>query len=50
MLLPVEKPYKANVNEGQAYYEEKYRLRVIKSLEKRAEQLGYQLTPAMKVG
>lgn len=36
------------VDEGQAYYEEKYRERVIKNLEKRAEQLGYQLTPTLE--
>ena len=36
------------VDEGQAHYEEKYHQRVIKNLEKRAEQLGYQLTPALE--
>lgn len=33
------------VDQGQAHYEEKYRQRVIKSLTKRAEQLGFQLIP-----
>jgi transposase len=34
------------VDQGQTYYEEKYRLRVIKNLTKRAGELGFQLTPA----
>jgi transposase len=34
------------VDQGQTYYEEKYRERVIKNLTKRAEALGFQLTPA----
>jgi transposase len=34
------------VDQGQAYYEEKYRERVVKNLTKRAEALGFQLTPA----
>ncbi len=34
------------VDQGQAHYEEKYRQRVIKNLAKRAEALGFQLTPA----
>ena len=34
------------VDQGQTYYEEKYRERVIKNLTKRAESLGFQLTPA----
>jgi len=34
------------VDQGQAYYEEKYRQRVIKNLTKRAEEFGFQLTPA----
>ena len=33
------------VDQGQTYYEEKYRERVIKNLTKRAEALGFQLTP-----
>lgn len=33
------------VDQGQMYYEEKYRERVIKNLTKRAEALGFQLTP-----
>jgi len=33
------------VDQGQAYYEEKYRQRVIKNLTKRAEALGFQLMP-----
>ena len=33
------------VDQGQEYYEEKYRQRVIKNLTKRAEQIGFQLTP-----
>ena len=34
------------VDQGQAYYEEKYRERVLKNLTKRAKALGFQLTPA----
>jgi transposase len=34
------------VDRGQAHYEERYRQRVVKSLTKRAEQLGFQLVPA----
>ena len=34
------------VDQGQAYYEEKYRERVLKNLSKRAEVLGFQLIPA----
>jgi len=34
------------VDQGQTYYEEKYRERVLKNLTKRAEALGFQLTPA----
>ena len=34
------------VDPGEAYYEERYRQRVIKSLTHRAEQLGYHLQPA----
>jgi transposase len=37
------------VDQGQLYYEEKYRERVIKNLSKRAEELGFQLTPAHQV-
>jgi transposase len=33
------------VDQGQAYYEERYRQRVVKTLTKRAEQLGFQLVP-----
>jgi transposase len=33
------------VDQDQPYYEEKYRERVIKNLTKRAEALGFQLTP-----
>lgn len=33
------------VDRGQAHYEEKYRLRIIKNLTKRAEALGFQLIP-----
>jgi transposase len=33
------------VDQGQVYYEEKYRQRVIKNLTKRAESLGFQLIP-----
>jgi transposase len=33
------------VDQGQTHYEERYRQRVIKSLTKRAEQLGFQLVP-----
>ena len=33
------------VDQGQAQYEERYRQRVVKSLTKRAEQLGFQLVP-----
>jgi transposase len=36
----------AFVDQGQEHYEEKYRQRVVKSLTKRAEQLGFQLIPA----
>ncbi|MDO9424707.1 MAG: transposase, partial [Methylobacter sp.] len=32
-------------DQGQEYYEEKYRQRVIKNLTKRAEQVGFRLTP-----
>jgi transposase len=35
----------AFVDQGQEHYEEKYRQRVVKSLTKRAEQLGFQLIP-----
>jgi len=31
------------VDQGQTYYEEKYRERVIKNLTKRAEALGYSI-------
>lgn len=34
------------VDPGEAYYEERYRQRVIKSLTRRAEQLGYSVQPA----
>jgi hypothetical protein len=34
------------VDQGQAYYEEKYRERVLKNLSNRAEVLGFQLIPA----
>jgi transposase len=34
------------VDQGQAQYEERYRQRVVTSLTKRAEQLGFQLIPA----
>jgi transposase len=34
------------VDQGQAYYEERYRQRVICHLARRAEKLGFQLTPA----
>jgi transposase len=37
------------VDQGQTYYEEKYRLRVIKNLTKRAGEFGFQLTPAPEV-
>jgi len=37
----------AYVDQGQAQYEEKYRERVIKNLTKRAEQLGFDLVPAV---
>jgi transposase len=30
---------------GAAVYEEKYRARVVKNLKKRAQSLGYELTP-----
>ncbi|MDD5410651.1 MAG: hypothetical protein PHF31_04435 [Methylobacter sp.] len=33
------------MDQGQEYYEEKYRQRVIKNLTKRAEQIGFQLIP-----
>lgn len=33
------------VDQGQDHYEERYRQRVVKSLTKRAEQLGFQLVP-----
>jgi transposase len=33
------------VDQGQAQYEERYRQRVVKTLTKRAEQLGFQLIP-----
>ena len=33
------------VDQGQAQYEERYRQRVVKTLTKRAEQLGFQLVP-----
>jgi hypothetical protein len=33
------------LDQGQAYYGEKYRERVIKNLSKRAKALGFQLTP-----
>ena len=33
------------VDQGQAYYEEKYRERVLKNLSNRAEVLGFQLIP-----
>jgi hypothetical protein len=36
------------VDQGQAYYEEKYRQRVFKNLEKRAQSLGFQLIPAVE--
>jgi transposase len=35
----------AFVDQGQEHYEEKHRQRVVKSLTKRAEQLGFQLIP-----
>lgn len=35
-----------DVDRGQAHDEERYRQRVVKSLTKRAEQLGFQLVPA----
>lgn len=35
----------AYVDRGQAQYEEKYRQRVIRNLSRRAEQLGFELTP-----
>jgi hypothetical protein len=37
------------VDQGQTYYEEKYRERVIKNLTKRAEAMGFQLTPASEM-
>ncbi|MGH8549724.1 MAG: hypothetical protein ACRERU_14205 [Methylococcales bacterium] len=33
------------IDQGQIQYEERYRQRVVKSLTKRAEQLGFQLVP-----
>jgi transposase len=33
------------VDQGQAQYEERYRQRVIRTLAKKAEKLGFQLTP-----
>ncbi|MEN8131073.1 MAG: IS110 family transposase [Pseudomonadota bacterium] len=38
------------VDPGEAYYEERYRQRVIKSLTRRAEQLGYSVQPATTLG
>lgn len=38
------------VDPGQAHYEEKYRQRVIKNLNKRAEQFGFQLIPVPEGG
>lgn len=40
----------AFVDQGQEHYEEKYRQRVVKSLTKRAEQLGFQLIPVPQEG
>lgn len=40
----------AFVDQGQEHYEEKYRQRVVKSLTKRAEQLGFQLIPVPQGG
>lgn len=37
------------VDQGQAQYEERYRQRVVKSLTKRAGQLGFQLIPVAEV-
>jgi transposase len=37
------------VDQGQAQYEERYRQRVVKSLTKRAEQLGFYLVPTPEV-
>lgn len=36
------------VDQGQAHYEERYRQRVVKSLTKKAEQLGFELVPVVK--
>jgi transposase len=36
------------VDQGQAYYEEQYRQRVVRTLTKKAEQLGFQLIPVAK--
>lgn len=38
------------VDPGEAYYEERYRQRVIKSLTRRAEQMGYSIQPATTEG
>ena len=38
------------VDQGQDYYEEQYRERVMKNLKKRAASLGLELTPMDKIG
>jgi transposase len=37
------------VDQGQAQYEERYHQRVIRNLTRKAEKLGFQLIPALKV-
>jgi transposase len=39
----------AYVEAGQQYYEERYRERVVQSLTKRAQTLGFQLIPTAEV-
>jgi len=45
-LLTKGEPY---VDQGQAQYEERYRQRVIRTLTKKAEQLGFQLVPTSQI-
>lgn len=45
LLYPLLPQGEESVDQGQAQYEERYRQRVVKSLSKRAEQLGFQLIP-----
>ena len=37
-------------DQGQAYYEERYRQRVLHNLNRRAQQLGMTLVPTVPVG